>query len=129
MLNDISLPVVTAARTSGDVANEQKSPLGEAQRPENSAAVASPIANPSFHLDAALGLVVIEFRNDSGAVTNTIPSQRQLAEYQRWQTTQFGPAPAWRSHGFPDDTAESGPETASAQDTSVKQIKPQANRD
>jgi hypothetical protein len=44
-------------------------------------------------LDPALGLVVIEFRNDAGAVTDSIPSERQLEAYQRWQTTQFGPVP------------------------------------
>jgi hypothetical protein len=43
-------------------------------------------------LDPALGLVVIQFRNDAGAVTS-IPSERQIEAYQRWQTTQFGPAP------------------------------------
>ena len=43
---------------------------------------------------ARLGLVVIEFRNDSGTVTTSIPSERQLEAYQRWETTQLGPAPA-----------------------------------
>lgn len=49
--------------------------------------------NPSLQLDPALGLVVIEFRNDSGAVTESIPSERQLEAYQRWATTHFGPVP------------------------------------
>jgi hypothetical protein len=55
---------------------------------------APPVVNPTLRLDAALGLVVIEFRNDSGAITTSIPSQRQLQEYQRWQATRFGPTPA-----------------------------------
>jgi hypothetical protein len=45
--------------------------------------------------------VVIEFRNDAGAVTDSIPSERQLQAYQRWQTTQFGPVP----HGMKATTA------------------------
>lgn len=49
--------------------------------------------NPSLQLDPALGLVVIEFLNDSGAVTDSIPSERQLEAYQRWATTHFGPVP------------------------------------
>jgi hypothetical protein len=49
--------------------------------------------NPSLQLDPALGLVVIQFRNDAGDVTASIPSERQLQAYQRWATTQFGPAP------------------------------------
>jgi hypothetical protein len=36
---------------------------------------------------------VIEFRNASGAVTTSIPSQRQLQAYQRWDDTRLGPAP------------------------------------
>jgi hypothetical protein len=39
--------------------------------------------NPSLRLDSALGTVVIEFRNDSGTVTRSIPSQQQLDAYKR----------------------------------------------
>ena len=39
--------------------------------------------NPSLRLDSALGLVVIEFRNDTGAVTRSIPSQQKLDAYKR----------------------------------------------
>ena len=49
--------------------------------------------NPSLQLEPTLGLVVIQFRNDAGMVTNSIPSERQLRAYQRWATTQLGPAP------------------------------------
>ena len=38
--------------------------------------------NPTLRLDPALGLVVIEFLSKSGAVTSSIPSQRQLTAYQ-----------------------------------------------
>lgn len=55
----------------------------------------SAIINPSLCLDPALGLVVIEYRNNAtGAITMEIPSQRQLEAYQRWDITHFGPTPS-----------------------------------
>jgi hypothetical protein len=39
-------------------------------------------------------MVVIEFHNTSGALTTSIPSQRQLAAYQKWSVTHIGPAPS-----------------------------------
>ena len=69
-------------------------PTARKSPPQVEAAPApSPITNPSLRLDPALGLVVIQFRNDVGTVTTSIPSEHQLQAYQRWQTTQFGPAP------------------------------------
>src|SRR5450631_3275971 len=47
-------------------------------------------ANPSFRFDSAVGLVVIEFHNDAGNVTTSIPSQRQLAAYRSHQQTPPG---------------------------------------
>jgi hypothetical protein len=38
--------------------------------------------NPTLALDPALGLVVIEFLSKSGAVTTSIPSQRELLAYR-----------------------------------------------
>jgi hypothetical protein len=63
-----------------------------------------------LRLDAALGLVVIEFRNDSGAVTTSIPSERQIAAYQRWDVTHFGPTPMGR-----DETTAAAPANATVQ--------------
>jgi hypothetical protein len=44
---------------------------------------APPVVNPSLHLDPALGLVVLEFRDEAGQVTGSIPSQRQIEAYHR----------------------------------------------
>jgi hypothetical protein len=49
--------------------------------------------NPTLQLNAALGLVVIEFRNDAGTVTSSIPSQQQLDAYRLWQTAGIGSPP------------------------------------
>jgi hypothetical protein len=38
--------------------------------------------NPSFQFDPTVGLVVINFHDHSGQVTNSIPSQQQLDAYR-----------------------------------------------
>jgi hypothetical protein len=46
--------------------------------------------NPSFQFDPTVGLVVIEFHNNAGALTNSIPTQKQLAAYRDNQATLPG---------------------------------------
>jgi hypothetical protein len=41
-----------------------------------------PLLNPSLHVDVALNLVVLEFIDDKGDVTNSIPSPKQLKAYR-----------------------------------------------
>jgi hypothetical protein len=41
--------------------------------------------NPSFRFDQAVGLVVIEFHDNSGKMSSSIPSQRQLDAYRSGQ--------------------------------------------
>jgi len=94
MSNDISLPAISPVRASS-VPVAERAPAADLAQ---ATLVAPPVINPTLRLDAALGLVVIEFRNDSGAITTSIPSQRQLQAYQRWITTQFGPAPDGEEH-------------------------------
>jgi hypothetical protein len=93
MPNDISVQAVALARAGSDSTAAAQMEVPAAPVPQ-AAPVQSPIINPTLRLDTALGLVVIEFRNDSGTVTTSIPSERQLEAYQRWETTQLGPAPA-----------------------------------
>jgi hypothetical protein len=57
--------------------------------------------NPDFRFDPSTGLVVIEFHNDSGQLTNSIPSQRQLDAYRLHQTPLPGEAPAAPSTATP----------------------------
>jgi hypothetical protein len=94
MLNDLAIQPFTAVRTNAAIVGDVKAAASQAPPQPEQAANPSPIANPSLRLDPALGLVVLEFRNDAGAVTSSIPSQRQLQAYQRWDATHFGPAPA-----------------------------------
>lgn len=53
---------------------------------------ASPMPNPQLRLDAALGLVVIEFRDEAGTITTSIPSQRQLNAYRMWEQNRLNPS-------------------------------------
>jgi hypothetical protein len=94
MSSDMSVQAVAGIRTGREVAADSKMVSPSEPPPAEAAFAQSPVINPTLRLDAALGLVVIEFRNDSGAVTTSIPSERQLEAYQRWEQTQAGPAPA-----------------------------------
>jgi hypothetical protein len=118
MLNDISLPAIAAVHP-GSVPvtgrRTQAADLTQAVPP------VTPVLNPTLRLDAALGLVVIEFRNDSGAITTSIPSQRQLQEYQRWQATKFGPGPARPKIEI---AAKTGPDSDEAQVKQSDTLKP-----
>lgn len=38
--------------------------------------------NPSLRLDAALGIIVMEFRDKSGGVASTLPTERELQAYR-----------------------------------------------
>jgi hypothetical protein len=46
--------------------------------------------NPSYRFDPTVGIEVIQFHDSTGTVTNTIPSQRQLAAYRSHQATPPG---------------------------------------
>jgi hypothetical protein len=97
-----STEVAAAARPAGvaptPVAQAPVAPAPASPAPVAQLAAASstanPTPNPTLALDAALGLVVIQFHNNSGAVTSSIPSQQQIDAYRLWQETKVGPAPS-----------------------------------
>jgi hypothetical protein len=93
MPNDMTVQPAAKVRPAGDSSGEMKiSPAARA--PPQPAVTSSPTPNPILRLDPALGMVVIEFHNTSGALTTSIPSQRQLAAYQKWSVTHVGPTPS-----------------------------------
>jgi hypothetical protein len=60
------------------------------------AAEAKPVqlfVNPSYQFDPTVGIVVIQFHNEAGAVSNSIPSARQLEAYRTHQETPPGEQP------------------------------------
>jgi hypothetical protein len=94
MSNDTAIQSVAAVGAGNYATTEAKLQTTSEQLPRAELApAASPITNPSLRLDAALGIVVIEFRNDSGAITTSVPSQHQLQAYQRWAQTHSGLTP------------------------------------
>jgi hypothetical protein len=108
MSSDLIVPAV-AATSIGNTAAKPK-PAAVEPRPLADSAPTPPLTmNPVLRLDEGLGLVVIEFHNDSGVITTSIPSQRQLAAYRRWNDTRFGPAPP----GLTDAEARTPPHVAS----------------
>src|SRR3954471_18092139 len=65
-----------------DPPSEAAAPPGAAHAPSGPATAASPgLPNPSLRLDPALGLVVLEFRDQAGR-TATLPTERELAPYR-----------------------------------------------
>ena len=49
-----------------------------------------PLVDPSLHLDLALNLVVLQFIDDKGNVTRSIPSEKQLKAYQAHEASPAG---------------------------------------
>jgi hypothetical protein len=83
MPNEISIQGLTPISSSGDTTTEPKGDTPVSHSVSAPVAAPQPYVNPSLRLDAALGLVVIEFRDDSGTITSSIPSQRQLEAYRQ----------------------------------------------
>ena len=84
MPNDLTIPAVQPSAKPGETQAGGKAPHTA------SATAPAPVrthTNPSLRLDPALGLVVIEFRNDAGSVTHSIPSQRQIDAYRTHEQT------------------------------------------
>jgi hypothetical protein len=93
MPNDITVQPAATVRPTGDSLGEMKS-SPTARAPPQPMAAPLPTPNPTLRLDPALGMVVIEFHDTTGALTTSIPSQRQLAAYQKWSVTHVGPTPS-----------------------------------
>ena len=98
MSNDIGIATASSSSVGNGAAGSVRSP---ATPPASVAAAATavppasnPTPNPTLQLNAALGLVVIQFHNNSGAVTRSIPSQQQINAYRLWEESKIGPPPS-----------------------------------
>ncbi len=84
MPSDLSVKPV--GRILGAIENPAE-PKPDKFTPPGQAPPAAPavlVANPSLRFDAVSGLVVIEFHDDAGHVTTSIPTLRQLEAYRIW---------------------------------------------
>jgi len=68
-------------RTSADQASAATQIAPSQSAGINLATIPPPI-NPDFHLDPALNIVVLQFFDAEGNVTQSIPSQKQLNAYR-----------------------------------------------
>ncbi len=86
---------ISAADNSGPLANLPKATVARAPAPEISASTTAasaatttaaaqkgPFPSPVYHLDATLGIEVMQFVDQSGGITQSFPSQRQLDAYR-----------------------------------------------
>ena len=90
MPNDLTIhpvpSVMAASEAHGEARHDDIAPRQAAA----AGSTAQPYVNPSLRLDAALGLVVIEFHDEAGKLTSSIPSQRQIDAYRRHEDTRPG---------------------------------------
>lgn len=95
MPNDLSIQAVSmvTAANGGTGRGAPSVPSAATAPPTPSTPANQPSPNPTLQLDAEVGIVVLEFRNADGAVTNSIPTQQQLDAYRHWQESGVGPAP------------------------------------
>ncbi len=111
MPNDLTIPAVAANSFGNNAAVRTKAAAVEPATVANPAPAPPLTVNPVIRLDQSLGLVVIEFRNASGAITTSIPSQQQLDAYQRWDDTRLGPMPPGRTDAAPSTPPPAAPQT------------------
>jgi hypothetical protein len=93
MPDDITISATAAVQHRQSSVHSTSATAVEPQTGANPAPVSPPVFNPTLRLDPALGLVVVEYRNDRGVITTSIPPQRMLEAYQHWENTHLGPAP------------------------------------
>lgn len=90
MPSDLSIRAVSPINGASENPTEPKpatfAPPANASPPQTG----PPILNPTLRLDPALGLVVIEFRDEGGHITTSIPSQRQIDAYRMWSEPPNG---------------------------------------
>jgi len=103
MPNEISVNSVSSVSPAGESHSELKSEPFVPATATQPRSQAQPYVNPSLRLDPALGLVVIEFHDDSGTLTSSIPSERQIEAYRRHQDTR--PEQAKRAGAKPEAPA------------------------
>ncbi len=112
MPSDLRITTAPSATAGSETAASARLPVAPPTSAPSATAVASttpnPTPNPTLELDPALGLVVIQFHNDSGVVTSSIPSQQQINAYRLWQETKLGPPPSLGGDTTPQSRTTTG---------------------
>ena len=108
MPNELTIQPVQTAQAASETTAEPKAAPFPTPHISHPAPTSQPYTNPSLHLDASLGLVVIEFRDEAGAITSSIPSQRQIEAYRMHQEALPGSQDATSPGSTSDRQAEPG---------------------
>src|SRR4051812_27179531 len=109
MPNELTVRAITAMPVSADRPAEPKAEPFPQPASAHPTEAHQAYINPTLRLDAGLGLVVIEFHDDLGKLTSSIPSQRQIEAYRQHEQalpdhkpktahTPTSPAPALPGH-------------------------------
>jgi hypothetical protein len=90
MSNPLSIQAGLTVHGSGGVGVPFRGGASPQSSVAQTAKPAQVFVNPTFRFDPSIGLVVIEFHDNTGTVTNSIPTQRQLQAYRTHQQTPPG---------------------------------------
>jgi hypothetical protein len=119
MSSNLSVPRPVAAVDPAEAARQRGSVPGHAADTAQRAVApepAKPLPNPTLRLDPSLAIVVIEFRDEAGAVRSTIPSEQQLDAYRTWERGHVG------AHGgTPGNPGSAGDDTSTAAAAPLRQ--------
>jgi hypothetical protein len=108
MSSDLSVPRIAATAAAGEVARPHGGAPAEkphADKPGAHPAASKALPNPTLRLDPGLAIVVIEFRDEAGAVRSSIPTEQQLDAYRAWDRTH-GATPGGESPSVKASTTD-----------------------
>jgi len=88
MPNDLSISAAGGAASFATT----PAPLANTPSVGSSTSSAAPFPSPVEHLNAAMGIEVMQFVAQNGAVTQSFPSQRQIDAYRDAAQTPSPPA-------------------------------------
>ncbi len=97
MSSDVAISPISQRSAAPPPQTAPASPFAAPVQPDPASVAAAskrPLVNPSLHLDLALNLVVLQFVDDKGDVTSSIPSVKQLKAYKAHQSEPAAKAAA-----------------------------------
>lgn len=108
MPNDLPIPPIGQGLPVGPRAHPPTAAPTEPRPAGRPVTAGQAMPNPTLRLDPTLGLVVIEFRDERGAVENSFPTERQLAAYRASANT--GKSEPGAPPGHADNLADPPPD-------------------
>jgi len=98
MPSDLTIPRIGAAAAAVDVTRSRTGVPADKATADGTTgqqpAAGKALPNPTLRLDPGLAIVVIEFRDEVGAVRSSIPTEQQLEAYRSWHRGHIGAPPA-----------------------------------